>query len=363
MKSDKRISVIFVLPNLLPGGAERVMSYIAQKIDSSKFNTTLVVIGYSKDASYNIKGINLVFLEKPNVSSGAFALFKFLKKTKPDITISAIGHLNTLMAIFSIFFRKTKFIAREVNVLSVLSQFAMERNKKTLFETFSSKRFRYFDKVICQSKDMLEDFKRNFDIEDSKLVVINNPITDNFKVKERREVNKPIRFITVARLDGEKGHGRILEALVKVKFDFHYTIIGKGSLKDEIFSFIDKSNLSEKISYVPYTKEVSKYLSESDLYLQGSYTEGFPNSIIESCIVGTPILAYDAPGGLNEIIYPDINGKIVTSVEQFTEALNSINSDYNFDCNEVSKSVSERYDSGTIVKKYEGLFIKVYNNA
>ena len=30
--------------------------------------------------------------------------------------------------------------------------------------------------------------------------------------------------------------------------------------------------------------------------------EGFPNVLIESCVVGTPILAFNAPGGLDEII-------------------------------------------------------------
>ncbi|NRB58890.1 MAG: glycosyltransferase [Winogradskyella sp.] len=362
MTSNKKINIVFALPNLLPGGAERVMSFVAQKIDPTKFNTKLVIVGFSKDASYDIKGIDVVFLEKARVSTGAFSLFKFIRKSKPDILISAIGHLNTVTALFSMFFPKTKFIAREVNVLSVLEDYENERGRKTILGSLVDNRFNFFDKVICQSKDMLNDFNENFNIDKNKLVVINNPITDNFKVKEEREVNKPIRFITVARLDGEKGHNRLLEALAKVDFDFHYTIIGKGSLRDEIFSQIDKYNLKDKISHIPFTKEIGKYLSESDLYLQGSYTEGFPNSIIESCMVGTPVLAFDAPGGINEIIYPDVNGKIVSNVDEFILELNNTNLNYSFKPKDVSKSVSERYSSVIIIKKYEDLFTQVYND-
>ena len=80
MKSNK-IKVTFVLPNLLAGGAERVFSYIAQNIDPKQFDTTLLIIGYSKDASYDVEGINLVFLEKPRVKTGIHALLKQKNQT------------------------------------------------------------------------------------------------------------------------------------------------------------------------------------------------------------------------------------------------------------------------------------------
>lgn len=359
MKSSK-INITFVLPNLLPGGAERVMSYIAQNIDSSKFNSTLLVIGYSKDASYNVKNINVIFFEKPRVSRSLFSLFRYLRKFKPDILVSAVGHLNTVTAFFSLLFPKTIFVAREVNVLSELAKY--ENNGKTsALEFLANKRFNFFNKVICQSKDMLDDFHANYNIKKDKLVVINNPITDNFKVKTRNTINNPINFITVARFDLEKGHHRILEALSQVSFDFHYTLIGKGVLKKEIFSLIDMLDLNSKITNIPFTKEVEKYLVESDLYLQGSYTEGFPNAIIESCMVGTPVLAFDAPGGINEIIYPNINGKIVSNVNEFVQELEKISANYNFNPKDVSASVSTRYSSKTILTKYEDLFMNVYH--
>jgi len=357
MKSN-RINITFALPNLLPGGAERVVSYVAQNIDSKIFNSTLLIFGYSRDASYDIKNIKVIYLEKPRVLNGIIPLYKYLRKAKPDIMLSAIGHLNIVTAYMSILFPKTKFVAREVNVLSVLSTF--DEPKKFNFMSFiGDRRFNFFDKVICQSQDMLDDFNTHFNIKEEKLVVINNPITDNFKVKQNIRKKSPIQFITIARLDKEKGHPRILKALSEVGFPFHYTIIGSGAQEEEIFSILDKDNLKDKITHIPFTKEVPKYLAESDLYLQGSYVEGFPNAVIESCMVGTPILAFDAPGGINEIIYPGINGIIVNNVEEFIQALEQINSSYNFNPNEVSASVNTRYNAKSILKKYEDLFLKL----
>lgn len=359
MKRNK-INIIFLLPNLLPGGAERVISVIAQNLDKDKFNSTLLVIGYSKDASYDVKNIDVIFLEKSRVLNGVFELFMFLKTRKPNIVVSAIEHLNSVIAYLSIFFPKTKFIAREVNVLSVLANFEDQSRKLNLLGFVYNKRFNFFDKVICQSQDMLDDFRKNYRIKDDKLIVINNPITDDFKVKNVHDKHSPIRFITVARLELQKGHHRILEGLSRLKFPFHYTLIGSGKEEKSIFDLIDKYNLNDKVNHISFTQDVAKHLSESDLYLQGSYVEGFPNSVIESCMVGTPILAFDAPGGINEIIYPDINGKIVSNVNEFVTELEMINSDYCFMPNDVSATVNTRYSIKEILPQYEGLFISTY---
>lgn len=362
MKSNK-INITFVLPNLLPGGAERIMSFIADNLDPTKFISTLLIVGYSKDSSYEVKNINIIFLEKPKVSKGVFSLIKYIQKAKPDILVSAIEHLNTITAYVSLLFPKTIFIAREVNVLSVLANYE-NQSKLSLFSFisrfFGEKRYNFFYKVICQSNDMLIDFQNNFDIKIDKLIVINNPITNSFKVKERINKKNPIHFITVARLENQKGHYRILEALSQVSFDFRYTLIGKGTLQEDIYALIDKFNLKNKVCHIPFTRDVNQYLIESDLYLQGSYTEGFPNAIIESCMVGTPVLAFDAPGGINEIIYPDINGKIVSNVSEFTVELERINLNYYFNPKDVSASVSTRYNSQSILPQYEDLFISAY---
>ena len=211
MKSSK-INITFVLPNLLPGGAERVFAYIAQNIDPKKFNATLLIIGYSKDASYDIDNIDLIFLEKQRVLNGIVDLFKYIRKNKPDILVSAVGHLNTVTAYMSILFPKTKFIAREVTVLSLDEAF-FKTKKYDPLAFITNNRFRFFDKIICQSKDMLEDIKANCYINENKFVVINNPVTDTFKLKNLLIKNNPIQYITVGRLSKEKGIDRILKAI------------------------------------------------------------------------------------------------------------------------------------------------------
>ncbi|NNF75997.1 MAG: glycosyltransferase [Flavobacteriaceae bacterium] len=353
----KKIQLVIATANLLPGGAERVLSFLATEIDKEQFEVTIVVFGHERDVSYDLKGVNTVFFGRDRVMHGIFDFLKFLKRHKPDIVLTAIGHLNTLAAYASWFFPKTKFVAREVNVLSVLDTFT--DRKLNYLKLFTKNRFRFFDAIICQSDDMKEDLKKSYSFNYDKMVVINNPITDGFKVKEQLPPMKPVALITVGRLAKEKGYDRLLNVLSRLDLPFHYTMIGRGPEKENIFRLIDDYKLGDKITHIEYTAEIPDYLRKSHIYLQGAYVEGFPNAVIESASVGTPVLAFDAPGGINEIIEDGINGYRVFSAEDYLKTLKSICLDYTFVPELVSASVNKKYNKDIIIQRFEALFLKL----
>ena len=357
MKSNK-INIILMLPSLRAGGAERVMSFVAQELNPNKFNATLVIIGYKKDTFYNIDGVETVYFEKSRVMTAVRSIYNYLRINKPDIVISAIEHLNTVVAYISLFFPKIKFVAREVNVLSVL-QSIEKTTKFSPFDRLYNNRFKYFDAVICQSQDMLEDLTKHYKIDQNKLIIINNPISDDFTVKTSKSLNQPLQLITVGRLAKQKGYDRILKALSQLKISFHYTIIGNGPEKERIYSLIEQFDLKKNVNHIESTQNVSDYLAQSDIYLQGSYVEGFPNALIESCAVGTPVIAYNAPGGINEIIIEGVNGQIVMNEKEFIEQIHSIYTKNDFEPNKVSESVYSKFNKNLIIKQYEDLFLRI----
>lgn len=357
MKSNK-INITFMLPSLHAGGAERVMSFVAKELDQEKFTTTLVIIGHEKDASYDVSGVKIIYFEKSRVMTAVVSIYNYFKNYRPDIVISAIEHLNTVVAYISLFFPKIKFVAREVNVLSVLYNL----EKPTTFRPFDrlyKNRFKHFDAVICQSQDMLEDLTKHFNIQKNKIVVINNPITDGFIVKAPGHLNHTLQLSTVGRLAKQKGYDRILKALSQLEIPFHYTIIGKGPDEEIIRLWIKEFNLKEKVTHVEFTPNISEYLAKSDIYLQGSYVEGFPNALIESCAVGTPVIAFNAPGGINEIIVDGVNGYIVNNEKEFLEQINTIYTNNIFEPNRVSESVYSKFNKNLIIQQYEDLFFDI----
>lgn len=352
-----KIKVLFVIDLLKAGGAQRVMSYIAPNIDKSQFETTLAVTGHSKDDAFDLGGIEVVYFNKHQIRYAAMPLAKLIAKNNYDIVVSTLGHLNSMMAVFSLFFKSPVFIGRETSVIGKRHR----KRRKTLLGAF----LRYLQKskldiMICQSNDMFNDLHKTFGFAKEKLVIINNPVTDKFELKELSQKNDIPIFITVGRLSKVKGHKRIISALHKLDIDFKYFIIGAGSQQDKIFSQIKELGMEDKIQHVPFTKNVSKYLSQSDLYLQGSYVEGFPNALLESCAVGTPAIVFNAPGGINEIIEHDVNGYIVESEDEFILSIKSA-LQKNWNPEEIRYSVMKKYSADKIVKDYEQLFLEVLN--
>ena len=354
--AQKKIKIVFILPSLAAGGAERILSYVAQDLNVLEFETTLLVTGFKKDTVYNLPNLDIVYLNKTRVLKSVFAINQYLKVNKPHIVVTSIVHLNTVTAFISLKYPKIKFVAREANVLTTLNKY--NPYTKSIFPKFLVKlAYKLVDKIICQSRDMLDDMVHNYGVSIHKTVLINNPIThvSAVKHKQRSDINS-LKFITVARLSKEKGHDRLLEALSKITFNFTYTIIGSGNEKQNILHLVKTYKLEDKIQFIAYTDKVSYYLSNSDLFLQGSYVEGFPNVLLESCVVGTPILAFKAPGGLDEIISHGQNGYIANNMDEYVTYLNNINSNFIFKPENVSATVKNKFDSKIILNKYETLF-------
>jgi len=356
MKTSK-INITFVLPTLKPHGAEKIMSFIAQNLDNNKFNSTLLIIGYEKDAGYKIKGIKLKFLNKFRVLVAVPSLFFYLIKNKPTVVMSSISHLNLVMAFLSIFFKRIKFVGREASVCSVMGLYT--EKQIGIYDKLIKIGYNWLDAIVCQSQDMVDDLVQNIRINSQKLILINNPITQNNVVKSLNSTNGVKKLITVGRLSKEKGYVRILNHLSKLKFPFQYTIIGDGKEASQLLNLIEKLNLKGKVNHIANTNKVDKYLAESDLYLQGSFVEGFPNALLESCVVGTPVIAYNVPGGTKEIIQNDVNGYLVSSKEEYIDKINYSLFKKEWNPLEISNSVQKKFKKEEIIKKYEELFIQL----
>lgn len=356
----KKKKIVFVLPDLTSGGAERVMSFVATNISKEYFEVSLWAAGYSKNTKYLVKDIEVIYFNKSRVLKAIPAFFFALRKAKPDIVISSISHVNTVMGFLSFFNPKTKFIGREANVLSIKKQFGSGKRKFYNGIPLTKISYRYLDIILCQSKDMYNDMKLNYDIPENRLRIINNPITDDFKLKsEKSEKKDVVQFITVARLKKQKGHERIIHALSKLDFPYLYTIVGDGPEQERLFSLIKKLGITDKIVHIPYTNEVSKYLANSDFFLQGAFVEGFPNCLIESCSVGTPVIAYRAPGGIDEIIEEGINGFISDDDDDFIKNIIKSVSHKKWNPKTISDSVVKKFNKEIIIKKYEDLFLDI----
>ena len=333
------------------------MSFLAASLDTNIFSSQLVIIGSSDDAAYPYDPENTFFFEKKRVLKGLPALFHFIRKQQPNIVMSSIGHVNIAMGIFSIFFSKTKFIGR---VASITSQRSNDSTSK--LNWFIGKIFLYaynrLDKIICQSKDMMTDLRTNYSIKKESLVLINNPVTIIPERIKNTALNfDKIKFITVGRLTEIKGHLRLLEILNKLKaYEFHFTIVGSGPMKGAIEEKVSEYQMGDKVSYIDFTDRVYDLLLDNDIFLQGSYVEGFPNATLESCVVGIPVIAFNAPGGTKEIITAGINGYLAETVQEYRDILENVQLLKDLEPQKISSHTMKKFSPARILDQYESVF-------
>jgi len=353
-KSKYRIALI--VPTLGAGGAERIMSFIAQHIDKDRFKATLVVVGNKTDAVYKVKDIDVIFFNKPRVRHAFPHLFKLLLTHKFHLVFSTMGHVNVIMALYSVFFPKRRFVGRETMIRS--TSFLYKPPKKGYLHIDKPQKV-FLDAIICQSLDMKKDLVEYYKFPPKKLIVINNPITSQFTLKDDCKTANRIQLITIGRLTKIKGQLRIIQLLGKLDIPFAYTLIGSGPELAKIRTTAIDLGISDHIEYIAYTENVEHYLQKSDIYLQGSYSEGFPNALLESCAVGTPVIAYFAPGGTQEIIVPGVNGYIARTEDEYLDYIRKIHREQPMDPCTIRNSVMERFSASKIIGQYEQLFVKL----
>ena len=172
---QNRKKILFVLPSLCAGGTERVISFVAQQLNIGVFDVKLVVLGFEKDAVYNVDFIEVIYLNKNRLLTSVVALFWVIVKEKPSIVVSSIGHVNIMMALFSLMLKKIRFIGREASVVSKMNEFSKPKMKiiYKLTKLFYPK----LSVIICQSDDMRQDLVISLGLNPEKLLVIHNPIT------------------------------------------------------------------------------------------------------------------------------------------------------------------------------------------
>jgi len=113
--------------------------------------------------------------------------------------------------------------------------------------------------------------------------------------------NKPLRLLTVARLNWKKGIEYTLEALALLKkqgIDFQYTVIGDGEEYERLVFAALQFGIREQVHFagkMPH-EEVKAAMEQSDIYLQYSISEGFCNAVLEAQAMGLLCIVSDAEG-------------------------------------------------------------------
>ena len=96
--NSRTTKVLFVLPNLQVGGAERVMVTVMNGLDRSRFEPCFLTLSDDGPLGERIEpDIPFYSLHGCRVSRALPGIFKKLREIKPDVVISTMAHMNFAM--------------------------------------------------------------------------------------------------------------------------------------------------------------------------------------------------------------------------------------------------------------------------
>ncbi len=127
----------------------------------------------------------------------------------------------------------------------------------------------------------------------------------------RHPGQKLITFI--GRLDGFKGVEHLLEAfrlVIAGGADARLNLVGYGPDEDKLKRLAMALDIQEKVSFRGREENVLKELSETDIFVLPSLSEGMSNVLLEAMSCGLPVIATGVGGAL-EMIRHGINGMLV----------------------------------------------------
>jgi len=268
----------------------------------------------TKKFSLIIKKIYLVLLMKTGlIKNKIIKERKKMFKNQYDIEIAFKDGFCGLFTAYGDSKEKIQWIHTDYSKKDYLSKY-----RKLFIKVFN-----LFDKFIAVSKPVKNNFKKIYGQEE-KTIVIHNLVDDKkiLELSKKEDIklsNKKINLISVGRLHYDKGFHvllKVLDRLNKEKLlsNVHYTLVGDGPEYNNLKNLIKEYRLSDKVSMVGNQSNPFAYVKSSDMFILSSFHESFGNVMIESLILGVPVLATRV-ATIDEIL-EEKNGMIVENSEE-----------------------------------------------
>lgn len=132
----------------------------------------------------------------------------------------------------------------------------------------------------------------------------------------------------VGRLVAAKGYQFLIRAVAMIHApELHCLIIGEGKLKNDLEALITHLGLEKRVRLLGFKEpdQVYKIIKSSDMFAMPSLSEGTPIALLESALLGTPIVASRA-GGIPHLVNDQEHALLVDPGDELAlgEAINHL---------------------------------------
>jgi len=171
---------------------------------------------------------------------------------------------------------------------------------------------RCFQNVVAVSRDIQMSFVNQYGFSKDKVKVIHNGINISENVHSRKEkdtfvIGSSGRFFPV------KDYPLMVEVakeVSKITSNIRFELAGDGPEWSKIRGLIKKCGMDGRFILRGFLSDISPFYQGLDVYLNTSFHEGIPISVLEAMAYGIPVIASKV-GGLIEILGDGVQGFLI----------------------------------------------------
>jgi glycosyltransferase involved in cell wall biosynthesis len=313
--------VLFVIPSLADGGAERVAVTVLSALDAKVHERTLYL--FSREGVYFdriARDVKVVIASRTSRVGRLFEFIGFLREARPDVVMPFLSYFITALAV-----RLARIRARVVfNQGTPTTGFLDDPDFKwrhPLRRRAFAALTRYFysraDAVVVTSQGVADDLVGNYGVPRERIRVLHNPVDlDVIRSAARETVDDDLQqpsapvVIAAGRLARVKNYPLLIETLARTVPDVHAWILGEGAERRSLEDLAKATGVAARVAFLGFQSNPWRFIARADLFVLTSTYEGFGNVLIEAMACGTPVVATRSPGTI-EIIRHGVNGILV----------------------------------------------------
>lgn len=319
---------MFLIHDLGPGGAEKVLVNLVNNMDRSRFDITVIALFGG--------GVNEQFL-KPDIhykvifkksfpgNSHVMKLFsprllhRLFVKEHYDIEVSYLEGPSARI-VCGCTDRTTKLVSWIHCTMSskkeIAASFRSENEAKACYDCF--------DRMVFVSGSVQGAFLRHCPLSTETCVLYNVNVTDQIlelkddPVAEDVFSEGEIRLCGVGKLMPVKGFDRLARIHKRLRdegYPVHSYVLGIGSEKERIETYLAEHHLEKTFTLLGYQTNPYKYVAKCDLFVCTSFAEGFSTAATEALIVGTPVCTTEV-SGMREMLGENNEWGVVTENDE-----------------------------------------------
>lgn len=297
--------ICFIIPSIGVGGAERVVSILANYMLSIDYKVSIICL--VKNIAYPIdQRVHFIFPHFP-IKRDLTTLFKVIpyyrkaiREIKPDVILSFLEFYNEITMLSLLGIKKRIFLFDRSNPFLKEQNLAHTILRKILYPIANG--------VVVQT-DIASGYIYKNKL-NKNVLTLPNPISEITKDWKPDTSQKTI--IYVGRIEKSKNHKYLIDVFSQLNNDgWVLQFVGDGSYRIELEEYVSLLKMNNQVIFSGISNDVQTLLSESTIFAFPSLYEGFPNALLEAMAVGVPCISNNCPTGPAEIIQDGINGFLV----------------------------------------------------